>query len=407
VLINADHHTAWNIRKRVLLANLEQHQQQGVDGLKQELKLLNLLFSKHPKSGESWAHRRWTLLQLIKTRQPVSDFVPEELAVCMRSTELYPKNYYAWTHRQWIVQKATNETLLLSELEVLKEWTDRHISDHCGFHHRQCVLLRLLGQCPGIGSELLGFITPINHSVSFLRVLLNAISSPENSPVLSSSSYSSAFSSTSSFPCAPSAATTTQKDPTEKQQTIGTVFDQVLRLWTQEFDYVSDLQDRYPGHEALWMHRRFLLSVQLRLLSLQVLYSAAYHAGPSNKPSHLQLRSLSQQEKLAVLRSWEETILSRVQVEINHTNTLKNVEPEENEEKDAFAREGMLQQRRFASSFLLWTVKNVFSLFGRSDPLPASPSFQVWLQQLKKAQKDVKLFLSENWGTQTSMWEEC
>lgn len=61
LLVNADHYTAWNIRKHLLRTG---HAYEADWNLKAEMRLLNLIFSKHPKSGEAWSHRRWVLNQL-------------------------------------------------------------------------------------------------------------------------------------------------------------------------------------------------------------------------------------------------------------------------------------------------------------------------------------------------------
>ena len=53
VLINADHYTAWNRRKALVTA--------GRLCRLDELRLLDLVFSKHQKSQEAWAHRRWVV----------------------------------------------------------------------------------------------------------------------------------------------------------------------------------------------------------------------------------------------------------------------------------------------------------------------------------------------------------
>lgn len=93
--------------------------------LYQELQLLTVIFTKHPKSGEAWSHRcgrtrqtstrlrtsgaytlvfcsvrrRWILLQVfedIKSSLYVSDVFQNELRVCTLLAERYPRNYYAW-----------------------------------------------------------------------------------------------------------------------------------------------------------------------------------------------------------------------------------------------------------------------------------------------------------------------
>jgi hypothetical protein len=49
MLVNADHYSAMNSRKRLICA--------GLHSCREELLFLSLVFSKHPKAGEGWAHR--------------------------------------------------------------------------------------------------------------------------------------------------------------------------------------------------------------------------------------------------------------------------------------------------------------------------------------------------------------
>jgi hypothetical protein len=67
--VNADHYTAWNVRKHILQFVLASPTSTGAAltpttnasplsyTIDEEIIFLNLLYSKHPKSGESWAHR--------------------------------------------------------------------------------------------------------------------------------------------------------------------------------------------------------------------------------------------------------------------------------------------------------------------------------------------------------------
>lgn len=49
LFVNADNYSAWNARKKLLLL--------GHTKPESELRLMDLIFSKHPKSAESWAQR--------------------------------------------------------------------------------------------------------------------------------------------------------------------------------------------------------------------------------------------------------------------------------------------------------------------------------------------------------------
>jgi len=158
--------------------------------------LLNLVFTKHPKSGDAWAHRRWVLASLGTFGNSESTPSPDalafirahargELSVCARMSEIYPKNYYSWTHRAWVLRHATND-VLLEELESMDRWTRRNVSDFCGFHHTQVVLLMLIER--------------------------NARES-----------------------------------------------DEICSIWREHFKKTDSLIQTYPGHEALWCHKRALV----------------------------------------------------------------------------------------------------------------------------------------------------
>ncbi|GAM22305.1 hypothetical protein SAMD00019534_054800 [Acytostelium subglobosum LB1] len=141
LMVNAENLTALNLRKRLITAGLNTH----ID----EIKLLNFIFTKHPKSGEAWCHRRWVL----HNSKGVAMDIASEMAVCRRVAEIYPKNYYAWTHRWWCLQQQMTVKNLLDDLKMMDQWSMRNISDYCGFNHRSLILRQLYndvrngGQC--------------------------------------------------------------------------------------------------------------------------------------------------------------------------------------------------------------------------------------------------------------------
>jgi protein prenyltransferase alpha subunit repeat containing protein 1 len=178
LLINADHYSAWNCRKMCILQGI-------IDPLK-ELQLSGLVLSKHPKSGETWAHRRWVLEKLeLFDRQG-------EIAICEKTAEIYAKNYYAWTHRRWIFG-GNHITLedFLQEIERVQLWIRYHISQHCALFYLQFL-------CSKVSSLL---------------------RSQENDTAISD-------------------------------------------FFKGRFEFVNRLIDTYPGHESLWMHKRFLWTLQ-------------------------------------------------------------------------------------------------------------------------------------------------
>ncbi|EFA86310.1 hypothetical protein PPL_00100 [Heterostelium album PN500] len=125
LMINAENLTSLNLRKRFI--------QNGMLSHEMEIKFLNLVFTKHPKSGEAWCHRRWVL-----TDSPCWSALnlESEIAVCRRVAEIYPKNYYAWCHRMWCLNTQLSMANLLADLKRMDQWALRNVSDYCGFHHR-------------------------------------------------------------------------------------------------------------------------------------------------------------------------------------------------------------------------------------------------------------------------------
>lgn len=109
------HYSAWSARKERVAAALR-----CVDlGLAERLTLVEtearfaaFIHSRHIKSGEAWAHRRWLVdqaLQLINSggmpsgasglESSVLDLLNTELVSCSIAVERRPRNYHAWTHR--------------------------------------------------------------------------------------------------------------------------------------------------------------------------------------------------------------------------------------------------------------------------------------------------------------------
>ncbi|CBJ28281.1 conserved unknown protein [Ectocarpus siliculosus] len=173
LLVNADHGSAWNTRKQLVVDGLCEG-----SSIPQEIKLLNLIFTKHAKSPNAWAHRRWCWRNNERFRARHADITwhpldeQEELKVCQRVAELYPKNYYAWTQRSWVVLRAVGGAradasagqeglpgedtptapaaaeLLEREIEFVDRWLTSHVSDHSALNHRKNVFSALAAMSP-------------------------------------------------------------------------------------------------------------------------------------------------------------------------------------------------------------------------------------------------------------------
>ncbi|XP_056603070.1 protein prenyltransferase alpha subunit repeat-containing protein 1 [Triplophysa dalaica] len=220
LLLNPDFTTAWNVRKELL--------QCGVLNPEKDLYLGKLALTKHPKSPETWIHRRWVLQWLQKECSPsgseakepaeprgdadrrqcerLQRALQEEMRVCGDAASRYPSNYNAWSHRIWVLQHMAkgNLKILHDELSSTKLWVSMHVSDHSGFHYRQHLLKTLAGELSQVGER-------------------DQQSNIEGTATVSDDRHHS---------------------------------DVIPQLFHEEMELCTDLIESYLGHEALWCHRR-------------------------------------------------------------------------------------------------------------------------------------------------------
>lgn len=162
LVVNADCYYALNDRKKFILTFKPSSSSLFLQNLQNELLFVDFLFSKHRKSGESWAHRRWIWNKLFSTLTSSSSnswlekFVRSELKICASIAEKYPRNYYCWTQRKWIIyelfklyEQQQNQQqqfewfkklLFEEEMNWVTDWNRRHLSDYSAFHYRQFLL---------------------------------------------------------------------------------------------------------------------------------------------------------------------------------------------------------------------------------------------------------------------------
>jgi len=164
-LLNAQHYTAWNIRKQLILLPLasshlissakdsetNEHSTEIVNRCQTELKHLALTLSKRPKSSEAWAHRKW-VLHTLSLHHPLHNAalnVSEEIRLCEYTVNAHKRNYYSWTHRLHVMQlyllpesstgpqSSHGQTLnlkLVQEFHRNWNWLRKHTSDASAAH---------------------------------------------------------------------------------------------------------------------------------------------------------------------------------------------------------------------------------------------------------------------------------
>ncbi|XP_078070149.1 protein prenyltransferase alpha subunit repeat-containing protein 1 [Mustelus asterias] len=228
LLLNPDFTTAWNVRKELV-------QLGALDPFK-DLYLGKLALTKFPKSPETWTHRRWVFQKIVQeiclpnSRNNITSgmlstgqmyrIIQDEMAVCSAAAGRYPSNYNAWSHRIWVLQHVAkcNLKILLDELSNTKYWVSTHVSDHSGFHYRQ--------------------------------FLLKSVAGNSRSPAVANAGVFSRKSS-SKERCASLPAHMKPEGASVETHAID-----VPLMIEEEMELCTDLIESYPGHEALWSHRR-------------------------------------------------------------------------------------------------------------------------------------------------------
>eukprot|EP00906_Rhabdomonas_costata_P007967 RCo011380 len=161
VLVNADCLTGWNLRR--LLLSLHRTQ---APSLHTEADFSYLVLRKHPKSEEAWRYRSWLAEQVLQTPK---DFA-KEFKVCEDCSQRHPRNYYAWSHRQSIADlamKTCGPSVVAAELEAVRAWALRNISDSSGFVYIQHLLQLLAPPESGLAG-----VTEMEAQLRFLHSLL-------------------------------------------------------------------------------------------------------------------------------------------------------------------------------------------------------------------------------------------
>jgi protein prenyltransferase alpha subunit repeat containing protein 1 len=225
LVVNGDHATAWNARKRRALASLASIRPED-DATRRaladaELRFAEMVLSKFPKAQSCWAHRRWTLAHVSRvassdgTENRADDrsdaraaIFAEESRVAELAATRKRLNYAAWAHRRWCARGHSgwgepdgdvapfrgflDRTGVETELKRAADRARRNVSDYCGLHYRQALM----------------------------RDDANATNAPS--------------------------ASSRVRDRRRDWD------------WASESAFVGELIERYPGREALWAHRRFV-----------------------------------------------------------------------------------------------------------------------------------------------------
>lgn len=174
LFMDAEHLTAANTRKRILVARLAISQDGGataalldrervfVDGL------LTSRLHRHTKSPTLWSHRRWLMQRYGAAGLAVDG--RSGLAVVMTSGERHPRNYYAWCHARVLVEMAGPS---MSEDERRHVWDD--VKMWCFAHHDDIsgwsFLCHLATVSDTTGAEDAPLATAVRETLGFAETL--------------------------------------------------------------------------------------------------------------------------------------------------------------------------------------------------------------------------------------------
>ncbi|KAI1471173.1 protein prenylyltransferase [Daldinia caldariorum] len=107
LLMDPEHLTAANTRKRLLISCLE-NSETGELALRREKQFVDSLLTsrlyRHAKSPTLWSHRRW-LLHLFTVHDVVVDLHHDIKNVVMIAGIRHPRNYPAWHHARCLVDR--------------------------------------------------------------------------------------------------------------------------------------------------------------------------------------------------------------------------------------------------------------------------------------------------------------
>ncbi|KAI1430588.1 hypothetical protein GGR50DRAFT_191439 [Xylaria sp. CBS 124048] len=130
LLMDPEHLTAANVRKRTLLASGRPTQA----ALKQEQKFIDTLLTarlhRHTKSPTLWSHRRWLVSTCWELGIPW-DIRHDIKSVVMIAGERHPRNYVAWQHARFLIDH--DLSLAVTVASDVKEFCLKNHSDISGW----------------------------------------------------------------------------------------------------------------------------------------------------------------------------------------------------------------------------------------------------------------------------------
>ncbi|XP_011298739.1 protein prenyltransferase alpha subunit repeat-containing protein 1-B [Fopius arisanus] len=248
LLINPDVPTFWNMRRDLVKSG-------RLDPL-DELRFTRVVLYHKAKCFEAFSYRRWLVqFTLVEQENPsvdVESLLRTEMTVSGTSADRYANNYHAWSHRQQMISTyealcpSSLGSLLVSEWEASGKWCSCHVSDHSGLSYRQFLLKRLL-------------LLERQSAETRLVVVPEELARRRNT-ILDFAKEATGFDDVFLM-CDDSAEVLEIIHGCGKGRRSGIDYDRVLMglsYWVEDCTLNEELIEAFPGHEALWYHRRFL-----------------------------------------------------------------------------------------------------------------------------------------------------
>jgi len=179
------------------------------------------------------------------------------------AADKYANNYYAWNHRMWVMSTVTPKTGCISEVHLMEwssseAWISTHVSEYSGMQYRQT----LLNQMSSAGHTT-------DQLAALLRQALRKFFNTSNGWCATSEN---GIKEKCSLSILENILCDSPVDGEATQFVNGFEWGpDILRLGLLAYEMIlsTELILLYPGHEALWSHRRFVLH-SLRCLAKKI-----------------------------------------------------------------------------------------------------------------------------------------
>ena len=184
LLMDPEHLTAANTRKRLLQGQVESGKRTLAGSLHAEKYFLDSLLTsrlhRHTKSPTLWGHLQWLLPLFISSGLPVNirDDVNNIVFV---AGDRHPRNYYAWNHARFLLKLngLPTASTLQALIDNVRTWCFQHHTDISGWTFLYVLLNTIAPQEPTCPRSVFSQVTKLvkslrltNESVwVFLRIL--------------------------------------------------------------------------------------------------------------------------------------------------------------------------------------------------------------------------------------------